>query len=190
MTVSYVQGGKNASAETVQLSLSALRFSRWSWGKNGGNELSMKPVLNRHSWLNVRKCVHCGNLRRVHESMYNALWSYDVLFYDVLFREKNYLFPQPNCLTWEWSTISTSTWNSFPKVYIQIQSKRILRMPCQKSQTLWPAFRLSFPSRTLFVNTGFHCQEGGRPLGLARGLSVLRPFLHRNLIHQFNFLHN
>lgn len=51
----------------------------------------MTPVLNRHSWLNVRKCVHCGNLRRVHESMYNALWSYDVLFYDVLFREKKLL---------------------------------------------------------------------------------------------------
>lgn len=103
--------------------------------------------------------------------------------------KKIYLFPQPNCLTWEWPTISTSIWNSFPKVYIQIQSQRILRMPCQKSQTLWPVFHLSFPSRTLFVATGFHCQEGRRPLGWARGLSVLRPFLHRNLIHQINFLY-
>lgn len=129
--------------------------------------------LKKGSWINVQCIV--------------ILWCFALW---CLIQRKKLLISPAKLFNFWWPTISTSTWNSFPKVYIQIQSKRILRMPCQKSQTLWPAFHLSFPPWTLFLTTGFHCQEGRRLLGWARGLSVLRSFLHRKLSHQISFLHN
>lgn len=98
----YMQGGRMSALKQSNFSLTASRFNKWSWEKNGWRWViheisfilpfmfqckemfSFVEKLKKGSWINVQCIV--------------ILWC----FVKFIQKKKKTLFPQPNCLTWEW----------------------------------------------------------------------------------------